>query len=318
MVTLVRRAAPSSAEGRHALRWPHAHPFKRYLLAIVLAFVGLLAALFITSALHGMNQLARAEFVSQAASDAAGLRIEIDHLLIRVKDAANYVNSNAPDLAAQKLTGALNGSRYVPDEAIWRHDGCAIRAWGRRQHRRPRRDRQPGAIAAGQAGYALWWPIPTYPALFGRDRQDALVLVQACRAPRRPSDLCGLRLRQMCRDTAARSDFSNTYLIHIVGQQIDAGCSTQRTGGLGWLISGETSPTRADDAYGGARNAYRAAGAHAGAVMTTAIFGWSRSSPSPWRRLSRVAGSKQATTSCMRPSTPRRPLPPPRMSSWPI
>jgi hypothetical protein len=45
----------------------------------------------------------------------------------------------------------------------------------------------------------------------------------------------------MCRDTAARSDFSNTYLIHIVGQQIDQNCSTPRVdNGLGWLIKPET------------------------------------------------------------------------------
>jgi hypothetical protein len=43
----------------------------------------------------------------------------------------------------------------------------------------------------------------------------------------------------MCRDTAARSDFSNTYLIHIVGQQIDQVAARSATGGLGWLISGE-------------------------------------------------------------------------------
>jgi hypothetical protein len=152
----------------------------------VLAFVGLASALFITSALHGMNQLARVEFLSQAASDAAGLQIEIDHLLIRVKDAANYVNSGAGN---QQLEGAQSGQRLAlcHRPRLSGHTGRPAPFAGGDADSTPARAGEVArlaAIAHGQPGYAFVADTDDYPGLFGRDRQDALVLVQDCRAPR--------------------------------------------------------------------------------------------------------------------------------------
>jgi hypothetical protein len=103
MVTLVRRAAPSSAgyDGIALKGGPMSILLKRHLMAIVLGFVGLLAVIFTLSALETMDRLGHAQFVSQTEAHETALRTQIDHLVIRLKDTANYVNSNAPDLAAQ-------------------------------------------------------------------------------------------------------------------------------------------------------------------------------------------------------------------------
>jgi hypothetical protein len=129
----------------------------------VLAFVGLASALFITSALHGMNQLARVEFLSQAASDAAGLQIEIDHLLIRVKDAANYVNSGAGNQQLEKVRNPVNGSRYVTDLGyLATQDGQRHSLAGTPTAPRPARAKSPGWPPSPTASPAMpLWPIPT-------------------------------------------------------------------------------------------------------------------------------------------------------------
>lgn len=226
-----------TARGLGAIKKLHASGMgdfvKRYLLGFVLAFVGLASVLFIASALHGMNQLARVEFFSQADSDAAGLQIEVDHLLLRVKDAANYVNSGVGDLQLEKVRNPVNGSRYVTDL------GYLATRDGQRHSLAGNTDSTPAragevarlaAIAHTQPGYAFVVDTNDYPGLFGKDRQDALVLVQGLprAAPDEKLTYVVFDFRQMCRDTAARSDFSNTYLIHIVGQKIDQNCSVPR------------------------------------------------------------------------------------------
>ena len=88
---------------------------KRYLLLFVLAFVGTVSAVFTISALHAMNQLAQVEFRSQAASHAANMTIQIERLILRVKDAANYINSDMGAVQLTKVRNSVNGSDYVTD-----------------------------------------------------------------------------------------------------------------------------------------------------------------------------------------------------------
>jgi hypothetical protein len=130
---------------------------KRYLLGFVLAFVGLAGR-----ALHHLGAAwhepaGAGGILSQAASDAAGLQIEIDHLLIRVKD-GQLREQQCPDLAAQRCAIRSTARAMSPTSAIWaptiqRHslgrnaDSTAGRC----------RDRQAAAIDAGPAGYAMWW-----------------------------------------------------------------------------------------------------------------------------------------------------------------
>ena len=106
-------AAANSLEGLIALGMGEF--VKRYLLIFVLVFVGVVSTVFTVSALRAMSQLAQGQFVSEADASAADLRVEIDHLLLRLKDAANYVTSDASLLQLAKVQNKVNGSRYVTD-----------------------------------------------------------------------------------------------------------------------------------------------------------------------------------------------------------
>jgi hypothetical protein len=130
-----------------------------------------------------MDRLGHAQFVSQTEAHETALRTQIDHLVIRLKDTANYVNSNAPDLAAQKLTGALNGSPYVQDEGyLGADDHLRHSGMGRNALPSPQAAAEIDSLRAltqARPAYVHVVAAKAYPALFGQDKQDALVLVQS-------------------------------------------------------------------------------------------------------------------------------------------
>jgi signal transduction histidine kinase/CheY-like chemotaxis protein len=97
------------------------------------------------------------------------------------------------------------------------------------------------ALTQARPAYVHVVAAKAYPALFGQDKQDALVLVQS-QPVATPADRLTYVLfdfARLCRDEARKGNFANSWSIRTVGGGIDAGCTTQRTGGPGWPISGE-------------------------------------------------------------------------------
>jgi len=219
--------------------------FKRHLMAIVLGFVGLLSVIFTLSALETMDRLGHAQFVSQTEAHETALRTQIDHLVIRLKDTANYINGNAPDLAAKKLSGALNGSPYVQDEGyLGTDDHLRHSGMGRNAAPSPQAAAEIDSLRAltqARPAYVHVVATKAYPALFGQDKQDALVLLQS-QPLATPADRLTYVLfdfARLCNDEARKGNFANSWSIRTVGGGIDAGCTTQRTGGPGWPLAGE-------------------------------------------------------------------------------
>ncbi|WP_068079935.1 hybrid sensor histidine kinase/response regulator [Novosphingobium rosa] len=212
--------------------------FKRHLMAIVLGFVGLLAVIFTASALTGMNRLGRAQFQAQAQAHETELRTQIDHLVVRLKDAANYVDAGVETYPAPKLSGSLTGTPYVLDQGYLavadhlRHSGMnhgaapSEQATGEIEHLRAMTQATPSfvhAVAAKQ-----------FPALFGMEKPDALVLLQSQPVPG-PADRLTyvvFDFARLCRDQARRSDFANSWSIRAVStpgsEAVDVGCATPR------------------------------------------------------------------------------------------
>ncbi|WP_206239689.1 hybrid sensor histidine kinase/response regulator [Novosphingobium terrae] len=212
--------------------------FKRHLMAIVLGFVGLLAVIFTASALTGMNRLGRAQFLAQAQAHETELGTQIDHLALRLKDAANYVNADVATYPAQKVSGNLTGTPYVLDQGFLavadhlRHSGMghgvqpSEQTAGEIDHLR--------AMAQATPSFVHVVAAKQFPALFGLEKPDALVLLQSqpVAGPNDRLTYVVFDFARLCRDEASRSDFANSWSIRAIStpgsEAVDVGCTTTR------------------------------------------------------------------------------------------
>jgi signal transduction histidine kinase/CheY-like chemotaxis protein len=219
---------------------------KRYLLIVVLAFIGVISIVFTVSALRSMNQLAHGQFVSQADADAADVRIEIDHLMLRVKDAANYVSAGEGDMQLAKMRNNVNGSRYVTDIGYISTADLQNRSLmtpALLRARNAAQVRELAAIAQLQPGYTVVIDPDHFPDLFDHTPPNALVMAQSM--PRATGDdkltYVVFDFDRLCRAQTLKGNFSNTWLIHATGPHIDQSCRAPRQPAmLDWLIPAET------------------------------------------------------------------------------
>jgi len=207
----------------------------RHLQRIVLALVSLVMCVLLISSGFALKDLVLRQFQSEAHGIGTNAKFEVNKAIIRVKDAANFINSDAAIMVAAKVSGSVRKSSYITDigyiqasdaQSVWLLRGGGGKqgeaAQAQLKKLMDRLEPKRGSVVALNAA--------DYPALVGTRPHASLLLIQAqpFSTPSEKLIYATLDFDALCKAMVGPSSFQNVYRFRATGSGINMECSAKR------------------------------------------------------------------------------------------